>query len=106
VDEKPEEVPIVQIELSEAQGAVERLMREYPEVEEQQKFKEKLDPLLRLMEAHNHEKPNKLFRPRIELDADAVTRELAWFNTKEAKFLAKSASHMTALIGSSLSGVR
>jgi hypothetical protein len=97
VDERPEEVPIVQIELSEAQEAVERLMREYPEVEEQQKFKEKLDPLLRLMEAHNHEKPNKLFRPRIELDADAVTRELAWFNTKEAKFLAKSASHIDGI---------
>ena len=37
VDERPEEVPIVQIELSEAQEAVERLMREYPEVEEQQR---------------------------------------------------------------------
>jgi hypothetical protein len=85
VDEKPEEVPTVEIELSEAQKAVERLLAEYPETEEQQKIKEKLDPLLRLMEAHNHDKPNKVFRPRIELDADVIARELAWFNTKEAK---------------------
>jgi hypothetical protein len=97
VDEKPEEVPIVQIELSEAQKALERLMQECSEIEEQQKIKEKLDPLLRLMEAHNHEKPNKLFRPRIELDADALTRDLAWFNTKEAKALAKSASNIEGI---------
>jgi hypothetical protein len=90
VDEKPEEVPVVQIELSEALKAVKDLMDKYPEADEQKKIKDKLDPLLRLMEEHNHKEPNKLFRPRIELDADALTKELTWFNTKEAKHLAKS----------------
>jgi hypothetical protein len=89
MDEKPEEVPTVEIEHSAAQKAVERLLQKYAEIDEQQKVKEKLDPLLLLMEDHNHERPNKVFRPRIELDADVLTRELAWFNTKEAKFLAK-----------------
>jgi hypothetical protein len=88
VDEKPEEVPAFEIGLPEAQKAAESLLEKYPD--EQEKIKEKLDQLLLLMEAHNHEQPNKVFRPRIELDADVLARKLAWFNTKEAgRLLAK-----------------
>jgi hypothetical protein len=97
VDEKPEEVPAFEIGLAEAQKAVERLMQEYPEIEEQQKIKEKLDPLLQLMEEHNHKQPNKVFRPGKELEVDTLARGCAWFNTQEARRLAHSTKSIDAI---------
>ncbi len=86
VDERPGEVPTFSIELSEAQEVREALMQERPET------KEPLDALLKLMERHNYEQANKLYRPGIEMDADAVSRELGWFRSNEASLLARSSN--------------
>jgi hypothetical protein len=86
VDERPDEAPTLDIMLSEAQAVREALIEAHPET------KEHLDALLRFMERYSYEKPNKLYRPGIEVDPNAVTGELGWFNTAAAERSAMAAS--------------
>jgi hypothetical protein len=74
VDERPEEIPTIQITLSTAQKVREALLKKHPET------KEHLDALLQLMERHNYEEANKVYIP----DAAAVAKALGWFRTEEA----------------------
>ena len=46
--------------------------------------KEHLDTLLRFMETHNYTPTNRLYRPGIEIDEDAISEQLAWF-TRDPK---------------------
>jgi hypothetical protein len=78
VDERPEEIPTIQIALSTAQKVREALLKERPET------KEHLDALLQLMERHNYEEANKIYIP----DAAAVAKALGWFRTEAATQLA------------------
>ena len=73
VDERPDEAPSLDVMLSEAQAVREVLIDQHPET------KEYMDALLRFMEKYSYAPPNKLYRTGIELDADTVTAELAWF---------------------------
>jgi hypothetical protein len=88
VDERPDEAPSLDIMLSEAQEVREALMEAHPDT------KEHLDALLHFMEQYNYAAPNKLYRPGVELDRDAVTKELGWFNTEAAKQFARSTSNI------------
>jgi hypothetical protein len=85
VDEKPDEAPMIEITLAEAQAVREALLNIQPET------KVHLDALFRFMEKTNYVEANKLYRPGIELDADAVTKALSWFRTAEATYLTQSA---------------
>ena len=86
VDERPDEAPSLDVMLSEAQAVREALIDQYPET------KECMDALLRFMEKYSYAPPNKLYRTGIELDADTVTAELAWFQSNAADRLAQSVS--------------
>jgi hypothetical protein len=99
VDERPEEIPTIQIALSTAQKVREALLKEHPET------KEHLDALLQLMERHNYEEANKIYIP----DAAAVAKALSWFRTEEAMRLASSATDIPSIkelfaYGSALAG--
>jgi hypothetical protein len=91
VDEKPNEVLTLEVTFPEAAAVRDALRREHPET------KEHLDALLKLMERHHYEQPNKLYRVGMELDAETITKELGWFRTSDATFLAKSASHIPGI---------
>ncbi len=86
VDERPDEAPSLDVTLSEAQAVREALAGEHPVA------KEHLDALLSFMEAYSYEAPNKLYRPGLEVDAEKLAKELAWFKSDAAKHLAKSLS--------------
>jgi hypothetical protein len=81
VDERPEEIPTIQIVLSTAQKVREALLKEHPET------KEHLDALLQLMEKHNYKEANKIYIP----DAAAIAKALGWFRTNAAMQLANRA---------------
>jgi len=91
VDERPEEVETFDILLSEAQRVREALQEAHPET------KEHLNSLFRFMEPYSYEPANKLYRPGVNLDRDAVSRQLQWFKTEAATRLANSAPDISGL---------
>ena len=76
VDERPQQVDVFEIVLSDAQKVREEVVDKHPEA------KEHLDKLLKFMERYSYEPANKIFLP------DDVGETLAWFNTAEASRLA------------------
>jgi hypothetical protein len=84
VDERPDEAPSLDIMLSEAQTVREALMQSHPET------REHLDALLRFMEQYSYARPNRLFRPGVELHMDPITKSLGWFNSDAADSLTRS----------------
>jgi hypothetical protein len=87
VDERPEEIPTIQIALSTAQKVREALLKEHPET------KVHLDALLQRMERHNYKEANKIYIP----DAGTIAQALAWFRTEEAARLASRASDIPCI---------
>ena len=84
MDEKPDEAPMIEVELSEAQMVRKSLLEAQPET------KEHLDALLSFMERYSYAAANKLYRPGIEENLSELTQKLGWFKTKEASLVAKS----------------
>lgn len=76
IDERPEEVDVVEILLSEAQKAREALQETHPEA------KEFIDHLLRFMEEYSYEPSNRIYLP------EGVSDRLSWFTTPTASRLA------------------
>ncbi len=74
VDERPDEVPTLEVTLSEAQAVREALIEQHPET------KENIDALLRFMERYSYAPANKLYRTELELDANTVAKDSAGFN--------------------------
>lgn len=91
VDEKPDEVLTLEITIPEAEAVRDALRRDHPET------KDHLDALLKLMERHNYEQPNKLYRVGIELDAETIRNDLGWFRSKEAADLVRDASGISGI---------
>jgi hypothetical protein len=86
VDERPNEAPTVDIILSEAEAVREALRESHPQAREQ------MDLLLKFMQDYSYARPNKLYRPGIELDHDDLSRRLGWFRTLEAERVVNDAS--------------
>lgn len=91
VDEKPNEVLTLEVTVPEAEAIRDALRREHPET------KAHLDVLLKLMEHHNYVEANKLYRVGMELDAETITKELGWFRTSDAGYLARSATNIPGI---------
>jgi hypothetical protein len=85
VDEQPKaETPSVTLTLAEAETARETLVEVRPEL------KPHLDALFQLMEPCNYGPANKLYRLGKELPRTEVERDLAWFRSKDAHYLAQT----------------
>jgi hypothetical protein len=84
VDERAAEVPTIDVILSDAQRVREDLVKTNPQL------KEHLDPLFKFMEAFSYEKPNSLYRPGLEISATEIAKSLSWFQTKDARGLART----------------
>jgi hypothetical protein len=86
VDEQPRTaVAVLDVQLSQAQTAREKLLERYPQT------KEPMNNLLRFMEQYPYVQSNKLFRPGMEIKDD-IREQLAWFGTREAEDILKSAA--------------
>ena len=77
MDERPQQVGVFEIILSDAEKVREALLEKHPEVKEQ------LDKLFQFMERYAHEPPNKIYLPK------DVSAKLAWFTSATADRLAK-----------------
>ena len=55
-----------------------------------QHIKEPLDNVLRFMERYHYVQSNRLYRPGIEIDRNALNEQLAWFGSREADTVLKS----------------
>lgn len=78
IDERPQQVDVFEIVLSQAQGVREKTLDKFPEI------KEDLDRLLKFMEGYSYKTANRLFLPDAE-----VSDTLAWFNSPKAHRLAE-----------------
>ena len=83
IDEQPNEVPTKEITLAEAEKTLEELVEAAPDA------REPLNALLLFMGRFHDAKPNKLFRPGIEISYATLKKELGWFATHEATTLVK-----------------
>jgi hypothetical protein len=89
IDERPKkEATTIDITLGQAQTIRHALTDARPEL------KEHLDALLHLMEKFSYEAPNKMFRPGIEIDQNALSNSLDWFNSGEANRVVKSEARL------------
>jgi len=86
VDERPDEAPMLEIELSLAQKVREKLVDRYPEI------KERLDPLFLFMEEQSYAERNKIVRPKKQ-----ETKTLAWFQSYDADELAQTAKDIPGI---------
>jgi hypothetical protein len=86
VDEQPEDVKTFEATPSEAQAVREALNDTYPDA------KEHLDNLFRFIEPFGYAPANRLYRPGLEVDQNAVSAQLAWFASEAAKRIAHSAA--------------
>ena len=85
IDEQPQEaVAVFDLQLSQAVKVREKLLVTHPHI------KEPLDNLLRFMERYHYVQSNKLYRPGIEIDRNALNEQLAWFGSREADTVLKS----------------
>jgi hypothetical protein len=86
VDERPEDVKAFEVTPSEAQTIREALNDTYPDA------KEHLDNLFRFIEPFGYAQANRLYRPGLEVDQNAVGEQLVWFASEAAKRIAQSAA--------------
>jgi hypothetical protein len=86
VDEQPADVKASEITLSEAQSVREALNDAYPDI------KDHLDNLFQFMEPFSYTPANRIYRPGIEVDRNAVSEQLAWFTSEQAKRITHSAA--------------
>ena len=85
IDEQPREaVAVLDLQLSQAAKVREKLLVTHPHI------KEPLDNLLRFMERYHYVQSNRLYRPGIEIDRNALNEQLAWFGSREADTVLKS----------------
>jgi hypothetical protein len=85
IDEQPREaVAVLDLQLSQAAKVREKLLVTHPHI------KDPLDNLLRFMERYHYVQSNKLYRPGIEIDRNALNEQLAWFGSREADNVLKS----------------
>jgi Type III restriction enzyme, res subunit len=85
VDEVPDEAPSQSLTLATAETVREALVESNPEI------KPHLDKLFKIMEDCNYGPKNQLFRPFKEWP-ERILRELDWFRSTEADWLAKAHS--------------
>jgi hypothetical protein len=84
IDEQPQAVSVLDIQLSQAEAVREKLRKQYPHATEP------MNNLLRFMEKYPYVQSNKLFRPGMEIDKDEIREQLAWFGTTDAEYVLKS----------------
>ena len=85
IDEQPREaVAVFDLQLSQAAKIREKRLVTHSQI------KEHLDNLLRFMERYHYVQTNKLYRPGIEIDRNALNEQLAWFGSREADDILRS----------------